>query len=534
MVHFNLVDEPWIPCVMLADNTRQDLSLRDVFARSREIREIFDPSPLVTVSLHRLLLAILHRNFGPSNMNAWRELWERGHWDVERLNTYFDQWRHRFNLFDDQRPFYQVPYMDDAKIQPIALLSMELASGNNVTLFDHNFDAFWQAMMPAQAARRLLARQGFSIGFGKSSPFYLLDAPLTRGFTILVRGDNLFETLALNLTAYNEERPFAHTGEDLPQWEQSPPALPDKGGTPPLGYLDYLTWQSRRIHLLPEDGSRRVCGCQIQQNLKLAEGFLDPFKCYRRDEKKGYLPRGLGPERSLWRDSHTLFQNVDPSSARPEVFNWVARIDGLRHQNKIQAHSMYSFSVLGFATDEGKAGSVILWRHEHLPLPLRYLQDINLLDKLKYALDITERVGQALVGSARTLAAVLLKPDVEKKDELAKAKKDEATPIQELVDSWVPQRRYWSQLETLAARFLVDLAADRFEDEEGEWEYGTAAMPGWTRNVEHAAWSAFVEMTSGLGTSGRILKAVVWAERELKSGFYGILKGYRNENERNN
>lgn len=78
MPHFNLVDEPWIPCLMLEDNTREELSLGGVFARSREIRELYDPSPLVTVSLHRLLLAILHRNFGPRNLDAWRDLWVRG------------------------------------------------------------------------------------------------------------------------------------------------------------------------------------------------------------------------------------------------------------------------------------------------------------------------------------------------------------------------------------------------------------------------------------------------------------------------
>ena len=94
-VSFNLVDKPWLPVVWL-DGTAGEVGLRDALVRAHEIRELVDGSPLVTVSLHRLLLAILHRNFGPTSFEAWKALWRQGRWDAEKLDSYFTQWRHRF------------------------------------------------------------------------------------------------------------------------------------------------------------------------------------------------------------------------------------------------------------------------------------------------------------------------------------------------------------------------------------------------------------------------------------------------------
>ena len=236
MPEFNLVDQPWIPCLLRDGGKPQELSLRDTLTDAHEIRELFDDSPLVTVSLHRLLLAILHRNFGPTSFREWKELWQRGQWDSDKLNRYFDEWKHRFNLFDKERPFYQVLRMQNAKgkdveLHPVALLAHEAATGNNATLFDHSFEEAPEAYSAATAARYLITRQAFSIGFGRSDPFYFQDSTLVRGFSVLALGNNLFETLTLNLLPYNTERPIPHQGKDKPVWEQDDPAKPDKDGT---------------------------------------------------------------------------------------------------------------------------------------------------------------------------------------------------------------------------------------------------------------------------------------------------------------
>jgi hypothetical protein len=50
-----LIDSKCIPCI-LPNGKHEELSIKETFERVSEIQEIFDPSPSVTVAIHRLLL----------------------------------------------------------------------------------------------------------------------------------------------------------------------------------------------------------------------------------------------------------------------------------------------------------------------------------------------------------------------------------------------------------------------------------------------------------------------------------------------
>src|SRR6266851_3509856 len=106
-ISFNLLDEPFIP--VYGPDGCKEKSLREVLLLAHDIRELRDVSPLVTIALHRLLLAILHRNLGPTSPKQWRQLWETGRFPVPPLETYFEQWHDKFNMFDQTRPFFQDP-----------------------------------------------------------------------------------------------------------------------------------------------------------------------------------------------------------------------------------------------------------------------------------------------------------------------------------------------------------------------------------------------------------------------------------------
>lgn len=522
MPSFNLIDEHWIP-VTLHDGSFDELSLRDVFARAPIIREIIDSSPLVTAALHRLLLAILHRNFGPPSFAHWEALWMQGACDLTALNRYFDAWRHRFDLFDTDRPFYQVPEMEDGRRRPVTALMHEAASGNNATLFDHHVDEIPPLLPAAAAARYLLACQAYSIGFGKSNPFYFQDAPLTRGFTVLLLGDNLFETLTLNLLRYDQNHPFPRFEDDLPVWERECLDEPDPRGIIPRGYLDYLTWQSRRVYLYPEPDGATVRWCQIQQGLKLAGDQLDPFKCFRVDPQQGIRPRGLDPERAVWRDCHALFQQADSSWKRPEVFNWVARIGEQRRQGKLQARSTYRIAVTGFASDRGKAASVVLWREERLPLPLDYLDDQVLLGQLRVALDLAETMAGYLRESVRELARLALDPASDDQHRQSPSGSGHKAPsaaldneIRAMAGRLGAERAYWATLENPFQKLLSDLAEDVTTTPEGSHHYGLRVLPEWARLVYRSARDAFEEVLDGLDKSPRTIKAVALAEARFQ------------------
>jgi CRISPR system Cascade subunit CasA len=103
---FNLVREPWIRCADLDGQVRV-VGLAEAMASPHELSGVADESPLVTAALHRLLLAILHRNLGPRDTETWGDLWKQCCFPSEVLEAYWTKWESRFDLFDDTHPFYQ-------------------------------------------------------------------------------------------------------------------------------------------------------------------------------------------------------------------------------------------------------------------------------------------------------------------------------------------------------------------------------------------------------------------------------------------
>jgi CRISPR system Cascade subunit CasA len=485
---------------MMGDGEVSDLSLANALIRAHQVREIFDESPLVTAALHRLLLAILHRNFGPGGKRAWVTLWSSGRWNEKNISDYFDKWRERFELFHPERPFYQVREMNRVACQPVAILFQELAAGNNTTLFDHSFETSSAGVPAARAARALVARQAYSIGFGKSNPFYFSDSPLLRGLTVLVTGRNLFETLALNLLRYDEVFPRARDRHDLPVWEQERPAAARKEGNHPAGYLDYLTWQSRRVHLYPEANGLEVHFCQLQQNLKLAQDTnRDPFKCYRRDDKRGWVALSFREDRALWRDSHSLIA----SRERPGVFDWVAQVASDPAAHDIGVGPYFSFSAFGLATDRGKAASVTFWRHERLPLPLAYLSDAELLGRVASAIDYAEETGADLRDSLWVFASTMFQPLDSKGNQ---RRSDDA---RRLLDELAPQRLYWPALESPFIVLMTDLV--KLEPDCRE-----SRVLEWRKLVRLSARRALDQITRQFYSGAREFRSVAQAERTFR------------------
>lgn len=504
MASFNLVDEPWMPCVFL-DGSRGELGLAEVLEHAPQIREIYDPSPLVTAALHRLLLAVLHRNFGPRNFDAWAVLWRGGRWPPEMLDRYFSRWRGRFELFDPEVPFYQMASLDSDAV-PITRLAQERASGHNATLFDHSRDEAPAAVPPREAARLLVATQAFALGGGVSHPFNLSDGPAARGLLVFAQGESLFETLALNLVAYNESEPLSSREHDCPAWEQNTPREPVKAGTAPVGYLDYLTWQSRAVRLIPQDESGLVARCQIRQNLKLPDGaVIDPFKCYDR-RRTGWIPKRFRAERALWRDSHALFQRSgnESNSRRPAVLNWLALLGEAQESGRVAARSNFRLSALGLASP-GQA-KVDFWRHERLPLPLAYLDDDNLLHTLERALGFADRAAKALGDSVRHLARLTLAP---------MGRSPDPKDVRALAASLGTDRRFWASLELPFTSLLSALPDDRADTGDGLIEYGLVQMPQWADVLRRSAREAFGAAAASLEASPRSFKAVAQAERRF-------------------
>ena len=482
MSAFNLLEEKWLPCVM-SDNALRDLSLSEVLIKACDVREMVGDSPPVTIALHRLLLAILHRALSaPTDPDNWNEISEAKVFDRVKLGNYFEKWKHRFDLFDANHPFYQSVSTGE-NVQDGAIIQLYFQGKNNATLFDHSTITIPKSVSAAEAARLLIAFQAFDFG-GIKADGSAQTAPLLQSAIALIKGENLFETLLLNFHRYDGVKPFNfRLAQDLPAWERDTETaaverLPD-------GYVDLLTWQARRIYLQPQQDET---GATIVKNTVIMRGYALPKTIARhaketmiafrapKDKTGDYFPVGFSETRALWRNSLSLFQTVKDETIRPKMLDW---LDDLVNEEYLNRASGLPIEFYGLAADKGK---LLFWQKESFYLPLGYLNDSELLQTLRDAIQFAEETGFVLKSGIKKLAEKL---------------ETDAT-------NFTAMPMYWSRLELSFQNLLTNLPKDK-----------QAAMSEWCGFVLSTAADAFRQTANSLSGAAREQKAIVEAESEF-------------------
>lgn len=502
---FNLVDEPWIPVSML-DGSNAELSLRDLFRRAHDARGFNEPSPLTYISVARFLLAIAHRALeGPRSAEHWVEIWQAKQFDAEVFDAYLHQWRHRFDLFDPELPFAQAP--PDADVGPpgsISRLLLEQSSVSAATLFDHSHDTNPRRATPAEAARALLTAHNYAFA-GTGGRFR--DATLIRGYTLLLSGESLFHTLALNLVAYNDTEPENLTRSgDAPWWELDRDPIIDT--EKPSGLTDLLTWRSRLLRLYP-DADGTVPQVAYRQRYFLPQSFIaDPFLAYavvQGGENKGQvITRKFSVGKALWRDGHVLLEHNRIDQARPEapvprpgIVDWLA---GITQELEDAGEAMEEPTMIAAGLVNSQA-KVDLWRMERLPLPLDVVRNPLASQTVRLAISTAEEAGRALNGAGRTLATGLLTSGDRSPDKADVTKQLTLLRLEE---------RYWPRLELEFHDLLHQLSEDNADE----------VLEEWLKTVERTARSAYQESAYVAAFDAQGMKAAMEGERRLNRGLW--------------
>ncbi len=512
---YNLLEEPWILCIDRHGEPVGDLGLREVLARASNLAELTDPSPLVTASLYRLMVAVLHSALdGPKNTDAWAALWNAGALPMDRIDAYLDRWHDRFELFHPVHPFYQRADLEAEYAKPVNILVHDMPTEKGATLFDHTSASTIQPLTAAAAARALVATQTFDTGGMKSlrkeedTKLYKSadGSPLLKGVVLTPRGASLFETLLLNLVRYDpgHDRPFRARNGDPPAWERDGPT--EAADVRPDGYRHLLTWQSRRIRLLPAqqaDGTPTVPHAIVMKGNQ----FPDDWDNHDKEQmlawqkrvgaasgEAAWFPVGFRLDRALWRDSTVLFAGSGaPDLMPPPLFRWLAelRADGIL-PDRLATLDLDGFGV---TTDQAK---IQAWRHERLVLPLAVIDNPGAIAAIREAIDFA--------GDTNGIGA-------------------NKSSVGELARSLDLEAAYWPALDPVFPRFLSALPDDIQIDEHGNQRTGATALPDWAEAVCAAARSAVDRLRGVSGDSARTLKAYAKAE----SAFGGRLARQRRD-----
>ncbi len=550
MAEFNLIDEEWIPCITL-DGSSKEFGIRDTLMKAHELREICDDSPLVTVTIHRLLLAVLYRALqGPTGMNQWKTLYARGTFDGNKLIKDYlakDKWYDRFSLFDENHPFMQVAkldlneYKDDGKIKKdksdgLMRLAREAPDKGGRILFDHRVGTERPEYEPKQIARMILAAQSYA-GTGVASGGKIDDqminptpcqfAPCVDGLCLWLQGENLFQTLIYNLV------PIPLDTNDLPAWEDSNIVESAKNS-----WKKPITFAGPAQRFAPLSRFIRVrdrSSMFFTNGLKTIADAEDPMKAYlRSSDKDQFTPIELRKDKAAWRDAHSLFSLASATRKPPASLNHVARLfqDGtLSRSAKPRAN------VVGLATDKGKS---LLWRHECIPVPFGILGSLDLTERLAVLISEAEAVGSELsrglfwsattkktirtepVGRIQMIADFVLAPSLELKGGFIRTADgrfpDDAhnASCLNLSDNLDPRPAYWARLEKHFFDLLENLPSD-WDGSAGDWKPDDQqiATRTWRDAIKQEAERVLEESIRCLGTTARAVGAVA----RVRTGF---------------
>ncbi|OII63392.1 type I-E CRISPR-associated protein Cse1/CasA [Streptomyces sp. CC53] len=316
--------------------------LLGVLTSAYAVRRLEVPVPtMLPALLRQLLLPVMWDAIGvPRTRSEWAERFERGRFsdnEVACLTDYLGpRYGNRFQLFDDKRPFAQVAGLEalNGETKSAAQLVPSIASGNNVPLFSSLTEGDDLLLSPGQALLWLLHTQCWDTAAIKTGAVGDPQAkngkttgnptgPLGQFGVVVPTGGTLYETLMLNTPVL----PDGLDPADRPQWawdERSShwksPAGPEWSSRPAGGLLDLLTFQARRIRLVPCETEfglhvQRVIVCAGDRLAQTPE--LEPHTAWSHVAKPKAAqpqrrPRRHTSGRSAWQGLSTLLALAVP------------------------------------------------------------------------------------------------------------------------------------------------------------------------------------------------------------------------------
>lgn len=295
---WSLLTDPWIP-VTQRDGTNKEVSVLQALLDGQNISSITCDFPQGQFPIYRLLLAFLYRAYSEalgaqqpdeiSLEDEWRRIWSQGQFDEDIIRSYAKQTEGGWYLLDLHRPFYQIPgleYGTDKDYDPISSVLPDMPGKHEKFLFSMRAENSVSSIPYDAAARLLVYLQGYDISgihtpvkgsttarHGKEYPPHGMMGTGLLGALggVYAQGFNLFETLMLNWVLVTDHKPLL-VGADAPgHIDDFAPWDPDYCIPSPLmdtdhqasGVVGELTWQSRRMLLIPTEDRSSIKGIRI-------------------------------------------------------------------------------------------------------------------------------------------------------------------------------------------------------------------------------------------------------------------------------
>ncbi|MGN1084949.1 MAG: type I-E CRISPR-associated protein Cse1/CasA [Lachnospiraceae bacterium] len=346
---FNILKEPWIR-VRLPDCSIKEVSLTEALLKNQSFSGLAGELPTQDVAVMRLLLAVLHTVFSRMDENGacallqtskdalerWKTLWSLKQFPRKPIEDYLETQQEKFWLFHPTRPFGQVPEAVSGTAYTAAKLNGEISeSSNKVRLFPMRTGEAKEGIGYAEAARWLLYVNAFDDsavkpkGKGLPSPGV---GWLGKLGLIYAEGDNLFETLLLNMTLLKNGNERWEV--NIPEWELEKARSAERTEIPlPDNPAQLLTLQSRRLLLQQKDGFVIGYNALSGDFFEEENAFSEQMTVWKKrsdksENRTGFCPYRHDASKQMWQEFGTMFVNKrDEGVHLPGIVEWVKRME---------------------------------------------------------------------------------------------------------------------------------------------------------------------------------------------------------------
>ena len=510
---YNLWHEPWLDVETISGDIKR-INLEKLLLECQFYRAIYHSSPLVTMGLYRLVVAILQDIYRPEKLIDIVNIKKNDKFPPEKIIEFGQNFGDRFDLFSKDAPFMQsadlpLTAKNETKLKPVSSLLPEIPSGTEVVHFRHTSEkteifcsrctAFGLIMIPAFATS---GGKGIRPSINGTPPFYVIPG-----------GNSLFEILAHSLLIPEYQNPFTiNIKEDKAFWRRKKPVtiMQDEPQFE-VGYLHSLTFPTRRVRLHPvyQEGTCTACGDPIKIGVKTivfemgecrpkdAPFWQDPFVAYQKKKDKAPVP--IRPKEGIviWREYVALFlgtgkQNEDSTKIRPRIMDQLSRL--MDEINETSSDSII-LRVIGMRTNMN--AKIFEWIDAGFEVPSQLFKDqegraayyVNLA--LGFAEDCEANIKSIFCGN----------------DVFGYNFK---STRQEMLST------YWESLGVPFKNFLLKMNNHNAPADD---------LSDWKKNVFQLALAAFQKATETLGDDANILHRRFTGEKNCIKSLSQLIKG---------
>lgn len=412
--HFNLVDEPWIQVIDLHGRQRT-VSLIELFDHAQDYRQLAGDMHSQDLAILRFLLAILttvYSRFGANGqpydwldidpdtmqividdedeinddykyykeelLKTWISLHSRGHF-TSIVNEYLEHYRYRFDMLDDNYPFYQVTYDEydslvktrpkDFRIETgkgtvgIKQINRTISeSGNTRDVFSPRSEANKNTVNFDELARWLIMYQNFAGTTDKAKITAMGDLSVSRGWLyglrpVFIKGQNLFETLLFNLDLSTSN---TLSLIECPVWESNPYEYVSERAAQvmPNNLAELYTLWARVLHIEWDGGKPTIYSAGLPG--PDSEGFfVEPMTVWKKRTKGEFVtwsPDVLRKEtmsQTMWRNFGEYVPIHGSKDHEPGIVDW---LHSLMKNKCIDSETQVILTTIGLVSD-GKGPS---------------------------------------------------------------------------------------------------------------------------------------------------------------------------------